>query len=336
MLVRLSAVLALASLLATLPAFGAQAVGVHRLVLADPVDGQREMSAVAFYPASGEPTRTELGLYQVDAGMDAPIATGHFPLVLLSHGNGGSPLAHHDLATALARRGFVVLAVLHTGDNYKDQSRSGTLSNLYGRPLQLTAAIDAAEQDALLAGSLDTERVGVIGYSAGGETALILAGALPEPERLRAYCRQWPGDDDACGHAGELISDRDDLEAIADSRVSALMLMAPLGLMFGRKELEPVQVPVLLYSGDDDRTLQLEQNAGALQRRLPNPPEFRLLPGAGHFVFMAPCSAEMDAMLPQLCQDAEGVDRVAIHRQLNAEAVRFFTQTLSDLQTSAR
>eukprot|EP01031_Cornospumella_fuschlensis_P008156 gene8156-10060_t len=127
MLVRLSAVLALASLLATLPAFGAQAVGVHRLVLADPVDGQREMSAVAFYPASGEPTRTELGFYQVDAGMDAPIATGHFPLVLLSHGNGGSPLAHHDLATALARRGFVVLAVLHTGDNYKDQSRSGTL-----------------------------------------------------------------------------------------------------------------------------------------------------------------------------------------------------------------
>ena len=51
---------------------------------------------------------------------------------------------------------------------------------------------------------------------------------------------------------------------------------------------------------------------------------------------MAPCSAEMDAMLPQLCQDAEGVDRVAIHRELNAEAVRFFTQTLSDLQTSSR
>ena len=33
----------------------------------------------------------------------------------------------------------------------------------------------------MLAGSLDTERVGVIGYSAGGETALILAGAQPSP-----------------------------------------------------------------------------------------------------------------------------------------------------------
>lgn len=314
MLVRLSAILGLALLaaLAPLDALAAQAVGVHRLVLSDPLDDSASLSAVAFYPARGEPQNSDLGFYHVAAGEDAPMAAGRFPLVLLSHGNGGSPLAHHDLATALARRGFVVLAVLHTGDNYKDQSRTGTLSNLYGRPLQLSAAIDAAESDALL------------------------AGAQPDPDRLRAYCQQQPADHDTCGTQGELVPDRDDLDPFADERVSALMLMAPPGVLFGRKGLEPVQVPVLLYSGDEDRVVPLEQNARALLRKLPNAPDFRLVPGAGHFVFMAPCSEEMDALVPQVCEDADGVDRVAVHRELDAEAVRFFTRTLADLQTSLR
>ncbi|RML84629.1 hypothetical protein APX70_08538, partial [Pseudomonas syringae pv. maculicola] len=41
---------------------------------------------------------------------------GRFPLLLLSHGNTGTPLALHDLATSLARQGFVVVAVVHPGD----------------------------------------------------------------------------------------------------------------------------------------------------------------------------------------------------------------------------
>jgi hypothetical protein len=42
------------------------------------------------------------------------------------------------------------------------------------------------------------------------------------------------------------------LQPVADPRVHALMLMAPLSLMFGRHTLADVHVPVLLYSGDGD------------------------------------------------------------------------------------
>ena len=45
---------------------------------------------------------------------------------MLSHGNTGTPLALHDLATSLARKGFVVVAVIHPGDNSTDHSRLGT------------------------------------------------------------------------------------------------------------------------------------------------------------------------------------------------------------------
>ncbi len=61
------------------------------------------------------------------------------------------PLALHDLATSLARQGFVVVAVVHPGDNDRDHSRLGSLSNLYGRPLQISEAISTALLDPLLA-----------------------------------------------------------------------------------------------------------------------------------------------------------------------------------------
>ena len=168
----------------------------------------------------------------------------------------------------------------------------------------------------------------MIGYSAGGETALILAGAKPDFERLRRYCQERPEDRDACTSKGELVVDRDDLQPQADPRIHALMLMAPLSLMFGRQTLGDVHVPVLLYSGDGDKLVAVDKNAAALARKLPQPPDFKLLAGAGHFIFMAPCDDEQLALMPALCTDADGVDREGIHRDLISEAGRFFSRTL--------
>ena len=301
--------------------------GFHRLTFLDPLDDQ-PMHAIAFYPSSDPQGVTSLGSYTVQATEEAKIAASHFPMLMLSHGNTGTPLALHDLATSLARKGFVVVAVLHPGDNYKDHSRLGTLSNLYGRPMQISAAITATLADPRLSAYVRGDQVGVIGYSAGGETALILAGAQPDLERLRSYCQERPDDRDACTTQGELIADRDDLVPIADPRVGALLLMAPLSLMFGRQTLADVHVPVLLYSGDKDQLVDPDKNADALARKLPVEPEFKVLAGAGHFVFMAPCNDEQKALMPDLRTDAQGVDREDIHRNLMNEAGVFFNKTL--------
>jgi predicted dienelactone hydrolase len=249
-------------------------------------------------------------------------------MLMLSHGNTGTPLALHDLATSLARKGFVVVAVIHPGDNSKDHSRLGTLSNLYGRPIQISEAITATLGDRTLAPFVNAEQVGVIGYSAGGETALILSGATPDLDRLRRYCQERPDDHDACNTQGELIVDRDDLQPVADPRVHALLLMAPLSLKFGRHTLADVHVPVLLYSGDGDKLVAFDKNAAALARKLPTAPDFKLLAGAGHFVFLAPCNEEQIAAMPALCTDADGVDRKDIHRNMISEAGRFFAHAL--------
>lgn len=310
-------------------------VGFHQLEVNDPLD-QQPMAAIAFYPSQGQASPSLIDSYEVDASADTPMADGQFPLLLISHGNTGSPLALHDLATYLAKQGFIVVAVVHPGDNSQDQSRLGTLSNLYGRPLQLSAAITAAEQDPLLHANLDSSRIGVIGYSAGGESALILAGAHPQLERLREYCAAHPTDMDACTTHGELIPDRDDLQEVSDPRVSALLLMAPLGLMFGREQLEDVQAAVLMYAGDDDDLLPRAYNAGALAEELPNTPDYRLVAGAGHFIFMAPCLEQQQRDMPQLCTDAKGVNRVTIHKRINHLAAHFFANNLRNGDSQMR
>ena len=43
--------------------------------------------------------------------------------------------------------GTAVTVLLHPGDNYKDHSRLGTVSNLYGRPIQISEAITATLGD---------------------------------------------------------------------------------------------------------------------------------------------------------------------------------------------
>nr|WP_225778002.1 dienelactone hydrolase [Pseudomonas sp. Marseille-Q3773] len=309
--------------------------GLHHMRLSDPVDA-RPMQALAFYPAVGKTRSRRLDGYPIDVAEEAPVALGQFPLLVLSHGNTGSPLALHYLATSLARRGFVVVAVVHPGDNARDHSRLGTLSNLYGRPLQVSAAITAAREDALLGPCLNDGKVGVIGYSAGGETALIVSGARPDLDRLRQYCLERPDDADACRTHGILIADRSELAPMADQRVGAVMLMAPLSLLFDRRTLAGVRLPVLIYSGDRDQLVAVDRNAEALARKLPLTPDYRLLAGAGHFVFMAHCDSEQYARMPALCKDAEGVDRRDIHHSLQRDTAAFFSQALGAPQPAER
>lgn len=302
-------------------------LGLHRMSIPDPLDGQ-PMQVLVFYPSSGQPHWRRIDGYRLNVANEAPVVMGRFPLLALSHGNTGTPMALHDLAGALARRGFVVVAAVHPGDNARDHSRLGTLSNLYGRPLQISAAITATLEDPLLSPYVSGKQVGMIGYSAGAETALILSGARPDLQRLRRYCEERPQDVDACTRHGELIADRDDLLPEADPRIRALLLMAPLSLSFGRQALAEVNVPSLIYSGDHDQLLAVDKNAQALARKLPVTPNYRLLEGAGHFVFMSPCDESQRARMPALCNDAEGVDRAGIHLSLQSEATRFFGRTL--------
>ena len=303
--------------------FGAGFVNVQ---VTDPVGGQA-MAATLFYPSSVKPDHPfQLGPYVVQARPGLPPAPGAFPLVAVSHGHAGSHLGHHDLATYLAQRGFVVASVDHAGDNYQDQSGFGTDTVMLGRPLQISALIDVALRHPLIGPRIDPGRIGAMGFSAGGYTVLLLAGAWPRFELGAAYGRRHPEDKELAG-AGQAPRRHPEITSVADARVKAIFVMAPLGIFFDRQALSAVKAPVFLYAAEQDRVLLVDENAAHVRDCLPAPPVYRTIPGAGHYVFLAPTPALRDT-LPDLFADAPGIDRAAIHQRICQDALGFFQQQL--------
>jgi len=91
--------------------------------------------------------------------------------------------------------------------------------------------------------------------------------------------------------------------------------------------LASVKVLLRLYRAEGDRFVRNEWNADHIAALLPERPEVVSVPG-NHFVFIAPCPAEIATKFPEACTDDAGIDRAAIHRQIAAELVAFFTRTL--------
>ncbi|WP_334180325.1 prolyl oligopeptidase family serine peptidase [Pseudoxanthomonas sp.] len=287
------------------------------------------MPATVIYPAAGPAASTELGPYGVAATPGLAIADGRHPLVLISHGHGGSTLGHHDLATALADAGFIVAAIEHAGDSHRDQSGFGTERVLLGRAWQMSALLDLLLADPQLGPHIDADRVGVAGFSAGGYTSLLLLGATPDFARREAYCAAQPADAEVCVEVPAVIERLPVSRATTDPRIRAGFVMAPFAIFFDAAALAHVDAPVFLYGAMADRVLLPAYNLLPVRDGLPRLHAFRGIVGAGHYVFLAPCSAGMAAALPALCVDPTGIDRGAVHRQINADAVGFFQEVLA-------
>ncbi len=315
---------------AAIPATAVEEIGVgfRRVAVEDPVTG-RPMDVGAFHP-SPQPTRGQsFGPYDVAATLGAPIAPGRHAIVVISHGDGGGPFSHHDLATALARRGDVVIVVSHPGGDHRDQSGLGGTGLIFGRPAQVSAALDAVAKDEALADHVDPTRIGFLGFSAGGTTGLLLAGARPDFARAEAACASRPRVPGPCEAGGRIRDDRPGLAARPDPRIGAFALLAPASVIFPAEEIRRIMRPVAIWLGGRDTVLPPEENGLSTARALPERVRVRVEPAAGHFTFLAPCSARMAASLPALCRDDEGVDRAAFHARIAAEIGDFFADALS-------
>ncbi len=285
----------------------------------------------AMHAAGAEPFPMALWYPARAAGENAPLATGRFPLVLFSHGSGGSERNQRDWAEHLARHGYVVLAPRHWGDSYDQPQGRGTDVQLIGRPLQARAALDTVLADPLTAAAIDPNRIGMLGFSAGGYTTLVMAGARPDFGRWQTHCKAHASEDDEfCPTLVWRILPRitrHDRSVPRETRIKAAVVMAPAAILFDKAGLAGVHIPIRMYGAQDDRHVQNIWNASNVAASLPKPVAVNFVPG-GHYVFLAPCTPELLAEAPHLCVDAPGVDRPAIHRRIADELVAFFDATL--------
>jgi hypothetical protein len=111
-------------LLGATPAVSA---GFEQVVVPDP--GGAPLDAGIWYPSDAPALPQRLGLFEQTVAAGGAIAGRGLSLILMSHGSGGSFEGHYDTALALAEAGFVVAAVTHSGDNYRDQSAFAHVEN---------------------------------------------------------------------------------------------------------------------------------------------------------------------------------------------------------------
>ncbi len=300
--------------------------GVSMVQLTDPVS-QQPMKAAVFYPTNDETSVTRMGPLEISAKRDAAVSSGRFPLVLLSHGNGGGMFHHHDMAASLASHGFVVAAVEHPGDNSKDESGQGSDRVFIGRQQQLTALLDYLLGRSAFAPAIDPGKIGVMGFSAGATTALQMLGAKPNFDLLKPYCDRVPKNV-LCAVQGRVQLSTPALIAQPDKRVRAAFVMNPVGVLFDKENWARVTAPVYVYAAAADSVLPIQDHALVAKNNLRSLTQYTEIPGANHFVFLVPCSEQMKSITPALCIDPPGVDRLGVHRQVNADALAFFQAEL--------
>jgi predicted dienelactone hydrolase len=80
------------------------------------------ITVALYYPTQAPARAVAMGPFTVRAAIQAPPDARVKGLIVLSHGTGGSELAHSGLAEALARGGYLVAALRHPGDNWQDRS----------------------------------------------------------------------------------------------------------------------------------------------------------------------------------------------------------------------
>ena len=314
--------LALFLLLCALPAWAAETVGFAMIAVPDADAGPIEVGL--WYPAAdAAPRLTPVGPFMQLVVPGGAVRAGAWPLVVVSHGNGGAFFSHADTALALATAGFVVAAPTHPGDNFRDASRA----NDPGLRTRQLAAVVAHLAERWEPGRVDQGRIAAFGFSSGGFTVLAAAGARPDWDRLAPHCAAHPAFYDCrlLGHAPAAATPR----LITEPRLRALVVAAPaLGFTFGPGSLDGVRVPVQLWQAGEDAILPAPHYVEPVRAALPRPPEFHRVDQAGHFDFMAPCSERLSQAAPAICAGAPGFDRAAFHARFNAEVARFLSDAL--------
>ena len=303
----------------------ALSAGFEQIMVPDPAGASLEVGV--WYPSKAPATPQRLGLFEQTVANRGAVAGRDLPLIAISHGTGGSFEGHYDTALALAEAGFVVAAVTHTGDNYRDQSQVGRLEN---RPRHIKVVVDYMLAMWQHQEALDPFRVGMFGFSAGGFTALVAIGGTPDMRTVAPHCAAHP-DEWSCRMLSEHKVDLSANSSMAapnwvhDPRIVAAVIASPaVGYAFPAEGLSAVTVPIQLWRGHSDEILPQPNYAQAVYDRLPVKPEYHVVPNAGHFAFLAPCTPTLAARVPQICHDPEGFDRAAFHREFNPAVVAFF------------
>lgn len=223
---------------------------------------QRTIAVQVWYPTEdtdGEEVAYTAGFPDPEALLDAslaePVYDGHFPVMAYSHGWQGYGGSSAFLMRHYASHGWVVVAPDHTGNTFMDHRDPLPTAIYVARPNDVSVALDALEDDAVLGAASDTSHVLLSGHSFGAYTTWASLGA--RFDGAEAKCDAGDVPEGTCTDA-----ERDAFAAgFRDPRVVATIPMA--GDLdrswFGEAGELSAEGPVLFMGGTMDDVGQVAQ-----------------------------------------------------------------------------
>jgi predicted dienelactone hydrolase len=176
---------------------GAASAAPYQVATRDDVfqAGSRALTSRIYYPTTAMDGSHIIGANHVFIGInsqpDAPIASGHFPLIVISHGSGGNNSSQAWLASALAQQGVIVVAANHPGSTTGD-SVPARSAELWLQTEDISALISAITANPLWAQAINRKAIGVIGHSKGGYSAIAVIGGRVRLTDFIRGCQQAP------------------------------------------------------------------------------------------------------------------------------------------------
>ncbi|MEP1964929.1 alpha/beta hydrolase family protein [Tateyamaria sp.] len=289
----------------------------------------RNASVTIWYPNSGggdyERVAENPVFKGVDAVINADIPSGTHPVVMFSHGMGGTSRAQAWLASALADRGAIVVSVDHAHSTWKDFNMAEGVKH-WTRAADLTIALDQLLADPDFEGHIDPSRIMAAGFSYGGWTALSLGGMTGDLAGIVETCTDYIDTMEACDM---LLSDKVNMQGIdpnawnqsyADARITHVAAIDP-GFVWGLQtsnvaDLVP-DVQMIGFGAGKDRMSATNFDDSGLADLLPDAKFMRFDP-AFHFTAMPLCKPGAEDILiaendDPVCTDPVGTDRAAVH-----------------------
>ncbi|URG51972.1 alpha/beta fold hydrolase [Pectobacterium quasiaquaticum] len=315
-------------------------IGFQQITLADEATN-RPLDVAVFYPASSPSQTMTIGENIVFPGIavskNAVPESGEHPLIVVSHGYGGSWFNQLWLAQALVKQGYIVAAPNHPGTTTKDM-RPENAQVLWQRPHDISRVITALLATPEKTGLVDAKRIAAVGHSLGGWTVLALAGGRFSTEQFEkdclthaglASCKVYEKMQVEKNAASRVQLDK----ALADPRISAVISL-DMGLArgFTAESLAAINIPILIMAAgypNDELPAKLESHDLA-QKLSPAHSAYKEIADATHFSFMQLCKPGaveiINAENPgdgMICLDGGERSREQIHQEVGKDVSDF-------------
>jgi len=311
----------------------------------------RPLPWAAWYPSAhssamvdkliGPPGEELFRMGLVAENADVSTAQDHWPVVLLSHGTGGSVEGLSWLGTYLATKGFISIGVSHHGNTIVEPYLPEGFICWWERARDLTVILSFLNNVGPLSNRLDMGNVFASGHSLGAYTVLLLAGAITNLQLFDDWLiaegkegggpREFPN---IGSYIPELNAQSQQFrhsmarhaQSYHDPRIKAVLTLAPAPPVrsFEPESVALIKAPTVMIVGQNDTEAPHKECAFWLKEKNPSFQLELLGRDVGHYVFLPEATATGRATDPTICSDPVGVDRHSIHRSAGEVAERHF------------